>query len=162
MATTERLDLTSESGCAQTCLVNLRHQPPPSRVESAEGAGKARRRWFDFVRTVPRDALDASGLMDPYLLNESFLNAAQRKALASRAKENSELLGFWVTWHLAGGFDVLETWGWHRATIYRKIKRFRDEFGVHPDEFKFDWIKLDLTKAWTEKFLSGLGAETDE
>ena len=58
--------------------------------------------------------------------------------------EDAELIGFWVAWHKAGGFGGLEAGGWHRATIYRKIRRFRARFGAHPDEYRFEWIKLDL------------------
>lgn len=142
--------------------MNLR-QPPPSRTESAEGAGNARRRRFEFLSTIPRDALEASGLLDSFDSRGGFLlSEAHRKKLANMAKQNSELLGFWVTWHLAGGFDELEQWGWHRATIYRKIKQFRDELGAHPDEYVFDWITLDLTKVWTDGFLGALGIEDDQ
>ncbi|MGO9027541.1 MAG: hypothetical protein ACLQOZ_02775, partial [Acidimicrobiales bacterium] len=59
--------------------------------------------------------------------------------------------GFWVAWHLAGGFDNLERGGWHRATIFRKIRRFRATYGAHPDEFVFPWIELDLETAWSEQ-----------
>ncbi len=80
-----------------------------------------------------------------------WLSDEHRKAVANNAKETSELIGFWVTWHLAGGFDRLELWGWHRATIYRKIKRFRERFGAHPDDYAFDWIDLDLPKTWSDR-----------
>ncbi len=33
--------------------------------------------------------------------------------------------------------------GFHRATIYRKIKWFRIAFGAHPDEFDMPGVKLD-------------------
>lgn len=70
------------------------------------------------------------------------------KARAKTAKEFSELVGFWVAWHSAGGFDLMEEQGWTRATIYRKIKQFREFFGEHPDDHEFDWISLDLHKVW--------------
>jgi hypothetical protein len=71
--------------------------------------------------------------------------------LAAEARERSELIGFWVAWHLAGGFHNLELGGWHRATIYRKVHRFRAAFGAHPDEYVFPWIELDLKSAWAEE-----------
>src|SRR5262245_58464662 len=98
------------------CVVTER-QPPRSRVESAEGGGNARSRWFQFVSELPADAMRASGINDEFPLQ--VLSDEARGKLATIAKESSELLGFWVTWHLAGGFDRLESWGWHRATIYR-------------------------------------------
>ena len=70
--------------------------------------------------------------------------------------EDAELIGFWVAWHKAGGFMGLEAGGWHRATIYRKIRRFRARFGAHPDEHRFDWIKLDLRRAWTDELEDAL------
>ena len=56
-----------------------------------------------------------------------------------------------MAWHLAGGFDNLERGGWHRATIFRKVRRFRATYGAHPDEFVFPWIQLDLDTAWSEQ-----------
>ncbi len=46
------------------------------------------------------------------------------------------------------GFGDLESGGWHRATIFRKVRRFRSRYGVHPDEYSFPWITLDLEQAW--------------
>jgi len=161
MAKSEWRGLTSRDRRAHTCVVNLR-PPPPSRVESAEGAGIARRKWFEFLSGVPKDALDASGLMDPNMLNFGVFTDEHRKMIGRRAKEDAELLGFWVTWHVAGGFDELEKWGWHRATIYRKIKRFRDRYGAHPDEYKFNWIKLNLNRNWSDGLIRSLGGEVKE
>ena len=74
-----------------------------------------------------------------------------RDDIAADALERSELIGFWVAWHLAGGFDNLERGGWHRATIFRKVRRFRAAYGAHPDEFVFPWMQLDLETAWSEQ-----------
>ncbi len=71
-----------------------------------------------------------------------------RDDIAADAMEQSELIGFWVAWHLAGGFTALEEGGWHRATIFRKVRRFRTRYGAHPDEYSFPWITLDLEGAW--------------
>jgi len=68
--------------------------------------------------------------------------------IAEQALQESELIGFWVAWYLAGGFANLERGGWHRATVFRKLKDFRMHFGVHPDDYRFDWIGLDLERAW--------------
>ena len=56
-----------------------------------------------------------------------------------------------MAWHLAGGFDNLEGGGWHRATIFRKVRRFRAAYGAHPDGFVFPWMQLDLDTAWSEQ-----------
>lgn len=71
-----------------------------------------------------------------------------RKAIATVAREFSEMVGFWVAWHSTGGFDRLEDHGWSRATIYRKIKRFKEHFGEHPDDYNFEWITIDRDAAW--------------
>ena len=68
-----------------------------------------------------------------------------RDSLAADALEQSELIGFWVAWHLGGGFQKLERGGWYRATIFRKIRRFRAAYGAHPDEFVFPSIPSTLT-----------------
>jgi len=55
-----------------------------------------------------------------------------------------DLVGFWVVWHLEGGFEGLQRMGMSRASIYRRIKLFRVAFGAHPDEFEMPGITLDL------------------
>ena len=79
-----------------------------------------------------------------------------RDDVARAVIEDAELIGFWVAWHKAGGFVGLEAGSWHRATIYRKIRRFRARFDAHPDEHRFEWIKLDLRRAWTEELEDAL------
>ena len=77
-----------------------------------------------------------------------------RDHVAEAVVEDAELIGFWVAWHRAGGFAGLESGGWHRATIYRKIRRFRARFGDHPDEYRFE---LDQARS-----RAGLDEEIDE
>lgn len=62
--------------------------------------------------------------------------------------EQAELIGFWVAWHMGGGFSALEEGGWHRATLFRKIRRFRTRYGAHPNEYVFPFIRFDCEKAW--------------
>ena len=52
--------------------------------------------------------------------------------------------GFWVVWHLEGGFEGLRATGMSRASIYRRVKLFRIAFGMHPDEFVMPGVTLDL------------------
>ena len=62
-----------------------------------------------------------------------------------------DLLGFWILWHLYGGFEGLQEFGYHRATIYRKIKRIRPQvFGVHPDEFTMTGVTIDPKAYWAD------------
>lgn len=63
-------------------------------------------------------------------------------AIASSGLDH-ELIGFWVMWHLTGGFDALVRFGMHPATVWRKVRRFRTVTGQHPDDCEFDGIALD-------------------
>jgi hypothetical protein len=78
--------------------------------------------------------------------------------VAQRARARSEKIGFWVVWHQSGGFKAREHAGWHRTTIFRKLRRFRATFGVHPDDWSCDWITLDLEKFWKADFDTRIAA----
>lgn len=52
--------------------------------------------------------------------------------------------GFWLLWHLEGGFEGMRRLGLSEASIYRKIKTFRESFGAHPDEFQFPGVMIDV------------------
>ena len=60
----------------------------------------------------------------------------------------SDLVGFYVAWHLHGGFDGLEASGMHSSTIWRKLKRFRVAFGEHPDTFKMPGVTIEPELYW--------------
>ena len=58
-------------------------------------------------------------------------------------------LGFWMAWHLYGGFEgVQEAFGMHPTTIWRKVAKFRKTFGVHPDEFRLPGVTIDQKAFW--------------
>ena len=76
------------------------------------------------------------------------LAEVDRDRSAARVIRESELISFWLAWHRAGGFAELERGGWDRSTIFRKIRRFRAYFGVHPDEASFPWLAPDFERAW--------------
>ena len=137
------------------------------KMESREGRALAwehRRRWEDTIPDEIWDALSYGTNGRGRLARLVGDEAATQfwKDVSKDAKERSELMGFWLSWNLAGGFSALEGAGWNRATLFRKIRRFREVFGVHPDEYKFDWIKLDLKKAWSRQLDAHLqGDEPD-
>jgi hypothetical protein len=119
-------------------------------MDSLEGAGIARRRWKEFHDAVPDDVWQDIGeargpAVEP---KNDALDEAIRHDIAEAVIERANLLGFWLAWHLAGGFAELEQGGWHRATIHRRIRRFRECYDCHPDEFRLPWLRLDLDKAW--------------
>jgi hypothetical protein len=117
--------------------------------EGSEGRGVATTRWRGFHYELPEDAV-AGAFSQPGQSTED-LDPEIRDHIAERALEGSDLTGFWLAWHLASGFAALERGGWHRATIFRKVCRFRAAFAVHPDEYSFPWIQLDLDAAWSEQ-----------
>lgn len=129
-------------------------------MNSPEGAGLARARWREFKRSIPEAAWDAAyGGGSPIEAFPEELRPQLEQMITDEiraARERSELIGFWVTWHLAGGFENLEDSGWHRATLFRKVKRFRDEFGAHPDEHQFPWLDLDSYRYWMDELRSQL------
>jgi hypothetical protein len=123
-------------------------EPFPSRsLRSAEGSGQALRRLLDFAGEVARDDED---LVGDVLFDPPFAAAFRMAGTREIAAAFSELIGFWVAWHVTGGFERLELAGWHRATIYRKVARFRELFGAHPDDYEFDWLTVDAEKVWSE------------
>ena len=103
------------------------------RSESPEGRGIAYGRSAGFWKSLPesvrtevsRETDLTAGTIEDY---PAFI----RDQVTGAVVEDAELVGFWVAWHKAGGFGGLEAAGWHRATIYRKIRRFRARFGRTP------------------------------
>ena len=133
-------------------------------MESPEGRGIALSRLHRWQDTIPEDAyedvaraeadLEDGGYYEPRYCEDE--NGEWQLEQGLSALEEADLIGFWIAWHRAGGFSALERSGWHRATIYRKVKAFRLQFGQHPDAYEFDWIKLDLKKCWNDKFYKPL------
>lgn len=147
----------------------MSEKQPRSRNESAEGSGNARRRWFTYLSEMDPRLLDISGYLN---MTRTVWQRYGDKELspheeyyqdraAKDAKEHAELIGFWVAWHAAGGFDLLEERGWTRATIYRRIKNFKERFGAHPDDFEFGWISLDVEQAWDDEVESMIAPHTN-
>jgi hypothetical protein len=97
-------------------------------MESPEGHGVARRAW-DAYR---------GGM-------EKALGPLVRPVAAGVAVD---LVGFWVVWHLHGGFEGLQRLGMPRSTIYWNIKKFRTAYGAHPDEYKLAGVKIDPAAYW--------------
>ncbi len=96
------------------------------RMESPEGRGIARRAWDAYASAV-KGSPAVQGLSRKLALPVSV-----------------DLMGFWLVWHLEGGFEGLRRLGMSRASIYRRIKLFRIATGVHPDEFQLRGVTLDL------------------
>ena len=89
-----------------------------ARMESPEGRGRARRAWDAYANAIESSA------------------AVQSLARKLAIPVALDLFGFWLLWHLEGGYEGLRALGMSRATIYRRVKLFRSTLGVHPDEWE--------------------------
>jgi hypothetical protein len=119
----------AETQLEATDRVDLR----AARSDSSERAGLAKARRQRFPGSY--ESSDRVGVgsgptfrgIDPSIVDEV------RDAHADEMVSSAADIGFWIAWHQAGGFEALECLGWHRTTIFRKLKRFRARFGQHPD-----------------------------
>jgi len=102
------------------------------RMESPEGKGLARRAWEAYSATANKVAGPA--------LKPVVQPMVERIA----APVAVDLVGFWLCWHLEGGFEGLRRAGMSRSAIYRRLKLFRKTLGVHPDEFQMPGVSIDL------------------
>jgi hypothetical protein len=96
------------------------------RMESPEGKGIARRAWDAYAEAIENSPV------------------AQTFARKLAIPVSTDLLGFWLLWHLEGGFEGMRRLGMSRATIYRRIKMFRTLMGSHPDEYTVPGVTLDV------------------
>ena len=97
-------------------------------MDSPDGKGIARRAWETYAASVNRTVAPA-------------LRPLIEKVAAKGA---ADLLGFWLVWHLEGGYEGLRRNGMSRATIYRRISTFRRLTGQHPDEFELPGVTVDV------------------
>jgi hypothetical protein len=91
------------------------------KMESREGAGIARRAWDAYVRAIGRAVTPAAMPLTGPVIRRFSVNKAV------------DLVGFWVMWHLHGGFEGLQKLGMAERTTYRQIKWFRLAYKEHPD-----------------------------
>jgi hypothetical protein len=119
---------------------DFRSQP----MESAEGKGLARRAWESYLGLIQKRVYPG---VAPFV--EPALQPVSRQIV-------EDLVGFWVLWHLYGGFEGLQRFGMHPSTIWRKVARFRKVTGHHPDEYKMPGISID-PKAYWESGITKVG-----
>ncbi|HXQ00181.1 MAG TPA: hypothetical protein VN845_08970 [Solirubrobacteraceae bacterium] len=98
------------------------------RMPSPEGKGLARRAWDSYVNAVDKVARPP---LEPVVTRIA-------------APLTADLLGFWLVWHLEGGFEGLRRLGMSRSAIYRRVRLFRIAFNAHPDEFSVPGVSIDL------------------
>src|SRR3954452_14928830 len=102
-------------------------------MESPEGKGIARRAWDAYASAVNKVAR-------PYV--EPFSRKAAVPVMM-------DLAGFWLLWHVEGGFEGLQRIGMSRSSMYRRISLFCQLMGVPPDEYEMPGVHLDITKFQT-------------
>jgi len=102
-------------------------------MASPEGTGRARAVWDGYVNAVNKVTLP---LMMP------AIHAYARKWTMDQ-------IGFWVAWHMYGGFEgLVEHAGMHPSTVWRKVSKFRKYFGAHPDVYRMPGVTLDPEAFW--------------
>ena len=105
-------------------------------MDSPEGQGIAKRAWNAYVKAVDRRT-------------PPFLKSRIASALEPWGTQVVEdMIGFWVMWHLYGGFEGLQEFGMHKSTIWRKVARFRKMTGQHPDVFRMPGIEIHPDQYW--------------
>jgi hypothetical protein len=104
------------------------------RSDSPEGKGRARAAWDAYARAVSKTT---GPLLQP---------VTRRMGAASAA----DLIGFWLLWHLQGGFEGLVELGMHPSTVWRKVNRFRTVFHQHPDEFEMPGVTINVGEYWDD------------
>ncbi|MBW8780375.1 MAG: hypothetical protein JF599_00595 [Verrucomicrobia bacterium] len=126
--TTRLLFYLQEREYRSGVAIDFRSDPSPS----PEGRGRARRAWDAYAKAVNSVTLPV-------------LEPAIRRLATSMSVD---MVGFWVAWHLHGGFEGLVELGMHPSTVWRKVKRFRVVTGQHPDDFELPGVKLDREAYW--------------
>jgi len=123
---------------------------PDFRAEpsvSPEGEAKAASRYSAWAEANLDPITSSEPLEEKYGWDK--LAGVDRDLMAARVIKESDLISFWLSWHRAGGFAQLERGGWDRSTIFRKIRRFRTYYGIHPDDATIPWLNPDFERAWT-------------
>jgi hypothetical protein len=77
------------------------------------------------------------------------METPEGQGVAKKAWEAYVKIGFWVMWHLYGGFEGLVEFGMNKSTIWRKVARFRKMTGEHPDVFVMPGIEIDQKTYWS-------------
>ena len=115
-------------------MTDFRSQRMPSPDGQGIAKGRLEKAWDSYYRAV-RPVTDPlakrlAPLLMPFARGATF-----------------DLIGFWVSWHLSGGFEGLQTHlGMSRSAIYRRVAMFRRIFGEHPDVYRFPGVELDIEK----------------
>ncbi len=112
----------------ETPLPDFRSEP----MDSPEGHGFARRAWAAYAKKTNE------------LFGPALWPLVEPVAMKLGSAVAVDLFGFWLIWHLEGGFEGLRRTGMSRSAIYRRVKLFRGLTGMHPDEYVLPGVTIDL------------------
>lgn len=122
-------------------------------MPSPEGRGRARRAWDAYSAAVNKVA---GPVVAPVIA----------PAVKPVARELTfELMGFWLAWHLEGGFEGLTDpakLGMSRSAVYRRVTLFRRVLGVHPDEYRMPGVAVSVPAYAEGRPYEPEGADTSE
>lgn len=113
-------------------MSDFRSQRMPSPDGLGLARGRAQRVWDAYTRAVTPVV---KPLADPLARGMTF-----------------DLIGFYVAWHMHGGFEGLQRdMGMSRSAVYRRVSLFRRIFKAHPDEYVFPGLGLDVAAYWANQ-----------
>ena len=100
------------------------------RMPSPDGHGVAKGRW--------------QRAWDVYVNSVRTVSEPVARPLATGV--TFDLVGFYVAWHMHGGFEGLQRdLGMSRSAVYRRVSLFRRVFKEHPDDYVMPGMGLDVT-----------------
>jgi hypothetical protein len=113
-------------------------------MPSPDGRGNARKKFADAWGAYAALFQPANELLKPTL--EMMVTPLARSL-------TFDMFGFWLAWHLEGGFEGLmrpkpRGLGMSRSAVYRRIAMFRRMTGKHPDEFTVPGVTIDVATYW--------------
>ena len=119
-----------------TCDLTMNESPDfrSEKMDSTEGRGIALGRWSAFwIRSPTMSWQTPTGTIPSGRLPTTTTSCAMTSP--RRWLDDSELIGFWVAWHQAGGLcPYLESVGGTGPPLPQGPKKFRTRYGAHPDE----------------------------
>ena len=118
---------------------DFRSAPMPSPEGRGKSQSRFRRAWQAYSEAV---APVARPVLGPVV--EPLARVLGRET-------TFDLMGFWLTWQLHGGFEGMQKdLQMSRSAVYRRVSLFRKATGKHPDEFRLPGVAISV-----EKYLAG-------
>jgi hypothetical protein len=130
-------------------MADFRSQRSPSPDGQGYAKGRLEQAYSTYLKAVAPVTVPMSNVLKPVLW--PFARGL-----------TFDLVGFWVSWHMLGGFDGLRTHlGMSRSAVYRRIAIFRQVVGEHPDVYRFPGIELDVEGFMRQRAESPVGDDDE-